>query len=102
MATRKVYDAVATVGTYKDRQTGEEKKRRVNVGAVFENDQGQLSMRLEMVPVGKEWSGWISFYEPRGDRQGTTRRVTAPAGGQPAPEPPQGGAGDTEEDDIPF
>ena len=97
MANRKVYDAVATVGTYKDKQTGEEKKRRVNVGAVFENDQGQLSMRLEMVPIGGEWSGWISFYEPRNDRQGTTRTVT-----RPPEEPPQAGAGDVEGDDIPF
>ena len=56
---RKVYDAVATVGEYKDRETGETKKRRVTVGAVFEDDEGRLSMKLETVPIGKEWSGWL-------------------------------------------
>ena len=52
---KKIYDAVATVGTYKDRN-GEEKKRYVNVGSVFENDKGQLSLKLDSVPVGNEWS----------------------------------------------
>lgn len=66
MATKK-YDAVATVGKYTNRN-GDEKKRYLNVGAVFENDDGQLSMKLEALPVGQEWSGWISFYIPK-DRE---------------------------------
>ena len=60
---RKIYDLVATVGTYTDKQ-GNEKKRYVNVGAVFEGDKG-MSMKLETLPVGPEWSGWLSFYEPK-------------------------------------
>ena len=69
---RKIYDAVATVGTYKDRN-GEEKKRYVNVGNVFENDKGQLSLKLDSVPVGNEWSGWVSFFEPK-ERDGQQRQ----------------------------
>lgn len=63
MATKK-YDAVATVGEYKDK-SGDTKKRYVNVGAVFENDRGDLSLKLETIPVGPNWSGWVSFYPPK-------------------------------------
>lgn len=61
---KKKYDAVATVGSYKD-NNGNEKKRYVNVGTVFENDKGQLSFKLDAVPVGPEFSGWISFFDPK-------------------------------------
>lgn len=61
---KKVFDAVATVGKYTDKQ-GNEKKRFVNVGAAFEDDQGRLSIKLETIPVGPEWSGWISLYPPK-------------------------------------
>jgi len=64
MATHKKYDAVATIGTYKDHD-GSEKKRYLNVGTVFESDEGRLSMKIDAVPVGQEWSGWISFFEPK-------------------------------------
>ena len=65
---KKKYDAVATVGKYKNNQ-GEEKKRYLNVGTVFEGDDGRLSMKMEALPVGTEWSGWISFYEPKDNGQ---------------------------------
>ena len=77
---KKIYDAVAIVGTYKDRN-GEEKKRYVNVGSVFENDKRQLFLKLDSVPVGNEWSGWVSFFEPKErdgqERQGPGRDVSA-------------------------
>lgn len=68
MASRKTHDAVATVGTYKDRN-GNEKKRYINIGSVFTDDDGRLSLKLDSVPVGPEWSGWVSFYEPK-EREG--------------------------------
>jgi hypothetical protein len=55
---------VATVGEYTDRQ-GQKKKRYLNVGAVFENDKGELSLKIESIPVGGEWNGWVSFYVPK-------------------------------------
>lgn len=105
MATIKKYDAVATVGTYKDRQTGEDKKRYVTVGAVFEGDDGRLSLKLDAVPCSPDWSGWISFYEPDRNQQGrgnnTPRQQSAPpqrsAGNQ---QPPADDFQD--DDDIPF
>ena len=72
MASRKTHDAVATVGTYKDR-SGNEKKRYVNIGSVFTDDDGRQSLKLDSVPVGPEWSGWISFYEPKEREQSDNR-----------------------------
>lgn len=63
MASRIVYDVVATNGTYTI--NGEEKKRYVTCGKVFENDQGHLSIKLDTIPAGPEWSGWFSLFEPK-------------------------------------
>lgn len=63
MATKK-FDVVANVGEYTNRQ-GETKKRYLNIGAVFENDQGHMSIKLECVPLGPEWSGWANLYVPK-------------------------------------
>jgi hypothetical protein len=75
MASRKTHDAVATVGTYNDRN-GNEKKRYVNVGSVFTDDDGRQSLKLDSVPVGPEWSGWVSFYEPK-ERESSDNRSGA-------------------------
>ena len=64
MASKKKYDAVATIGEYTNGQ-GETKKRYQNVGTVFENDDGKLSLKLDAIPVGPGWSGYISFYDPK-------------------------------------
>lgn len=62
---RKKYDLVATVGTYKDRQTGEEKKRYMQCGCIFESEDGRMAIKLDGLPVTPEWSGWIQLFEPR-------------------------------------
>ena len=98
MAAKRKYDAVATVGTYRT-AGGEEKKRYANVGVVFEDDQGRLSLKLDTIPCGPGWSGFISFYEPKD--QGQQRQ---------SPQQPQSPRANTEskaqwEDDgdsIPF
>jgi len=63
MATKK-FDAAVSTGEY-TAADGTTKKRWMNVGVVFENDNGQLSLKLETVPVGPGWSGWISFFTPK-------------------------------------
>ena len=88
---KKIYDVVATVGKYTDNQ-GNEKKRYVNVGAVFESDKG-MSMKLETLPVGPEWSGWLSFYEPK-------QRESAPQESKPGANVPAVGYDDG--GNIPF
>ena len=106
MAARKKYDAVATVGTYKDRQTGEEKKRYANVGTVFESDDGRLSLKLDTVPVGPGWSGYIQFFEPdrergAGDRKEAPRNMSVPSNRQQA-QKSSGQAPADDDDFIPF
>lgn len=59
---KKIYDAVATIGEYKNKQ-GETKKNFLNVGTVFENDKGAISLKLNAIPVS--FSGWINFYVPK-------------------------------------
>ena len=108
MAIKK-YDAVATIGEYKDRNR-ETKKRYVNVGSVFENDKGNLSLKLDAVPMGQEWTGWISFFEPKerdanrnpmGGTDRTAAEVTRkPVGQQTRDNSASDGPDDS--DDIPF
>jgi hypothetical protein len=64
--TKKIYDLVATVGEYTNKTTGEKKKRTINVGSVFQKDDSYMFIKLESIPVGPEWSGWLSCYEPKG------------------------------------
>ncbi len=72
MATVK-YEAVATVGTRKDG-----KKNYVRIGTVFETDKG-LSLKLDSIPAGNEWNGWVSFFDPkpREDRQSTPKAASS-------------------------
>lgn len=64
---QKTHDLVATVGKYTDRE-GNEKKRFQKCGSAFSDDQGRLSLKLDAVPVGQEWSGWLSLYDVDRDR----------------------------------
>lgn len=82
----KRYDVVAATSTYTDRE-GNEKKRWITCGAVFEKE-GRLSLKLECVPVG-EWNGFFSLFEPR------------PLG-QQAPTPKADEPPPFEDDRIPF
>jgi hypothetical protein len=62
MAMKPYRQAVAVTGTYTDRQ-GAEKKRYVNVGTLFQYDDGGFALKLDTVPVGQGWNGFVSFYE---------------------------------------
>lgn len=64
-------DAVASVGKYKDKD-GNERTRFQRVGGAFvsENDNGEkrVSIKLDVLPLGREWNGWLSIY-PRKDKR---------------------------------
>ena len=62
---KKAFDVVATTGTYQS--GGQEKKRYTTCGAAFTDDQGRISIKLETVPVGPGWSGWLSLYPVKED-----------------------------------
>ena len=73
-------------GTFKDRNTGEEKKAYNDVGAVFINDEtGLITVKLDTVPVSPEWSGWL-YCNPGHNRVPSEEEGGRPAAGQdPAP-----------------
>jgi hypothetical protein len=65
----KVYDVVAIVGKRKD-----DKPNYVKVGAVFQNDKG-MSMKLDSIPAGGEWNGWLNFFEPKERSSATSAAI---------------------------
>jgi hypothetical protein len=75
-------------GTYTDRQ-GAEKKRYANVGTLFQYEDGGFALKLDSIPVGDGWNGFVSFFdlETKGDT-----KTTASAGRQAA----------DMDDEIPF
>lgn len=99
----KKYDAVATIGEYTNKQ-GEKKKRYLTVGAVMEGDDGRMALKLDALPTNPDWSGWISFYEPKQQEGGYQQRPAPQRQERRAPTQYQGQAGGSldEEDDIPF
>lgn len=105
------HDVTATIGEYTDNQTGEKKKRYLTVGKGFTDDQGRISLKLEAVPVGPEWSGWLSLYPADRGRQRQAPQASQPAEKQyhernkaanpPRAEAPKGWDNEAEEE-IPF
>ena len=78
---------VASNGKYTDAQ-GNEKNRYFTVGRAFIRDDKSITVKIDAMPVGNEFSGWLNFYDLDEDRQ------QKPAA-QPVPAP----ADDT---DLPF
>jgi hypothetical protein len=70
MSAKRTHDLVATVGEYTNRQTGETKKRYQNCGSAFTNDDGNISIKLEALPLSKDWSGFLSLYPVKEQEQG--------------------------------
>jgi hypothetical protein len=94
MATLK-YEVTASVGTYKDRATGEDKKQWRRIGSIFESDKG-LSLKLDCIPVGQEWTGWASLFEPKQEGRDRTPAdaYRKPAGSMKSAQ--------QDDDEIPF
>lgn len=80
------YRVMASTGEYTDRD-GQTKKRWQQCGAVFEKD-GRLSLKLESLPVGPDWSGWFSLFEPDNDKPKPQARRQAPPDFDDMNEPP--------------
>ena len=55
-------EAVAVVGSYTDR-TGAEKKRYQKVGTLFVYDDGNQVLKIDALPISKEWTGFVSFFD---------------------------------------
>ena len=51
---------MATTGTYTDRN-GQEKRRYLTVGKLFQRDDGSMSMKIDAIPVN--FDGWLNAYD---------------------------------------
>lgn len=99
---KKIRDAVIKVGTYTD-HTGKEKGVFKNIGSMFKNDDGTVSLKVDSMPVGEAaayWTGWINFYETDEVRQANAAKGIADARKAMQPEPKTLEA--PPHDDIPF
>lgn len=83
-----IYEASAIADVYKDKTTGEERKRWVKCGVVMETSSGGMALKLESLPV--KFDGWLQFYAPK-PKETIQQPNSAPAQQQSAGE-----------DDIPF
>ncbi len=109
MATRAISDLAVKVGSYTDRN-GEQKNRYVNVGKIFQKDDGSkfIAINRTFNPAGvpnpdhKEMLV-LSTFEIR-DRDDAGQRTQSPAPA-PAPKPASNGGAsgfDDMDSDIPF
>jgi hypothetical protein len=62
------HDLSVKTGEYQDRQTGQTKGRWLRIGTAFQHDDGGISIKLDCVPVGQDWDGWVSMF-PRDQNQ---------------------------------
>jgi len=94
--SKPTHDVVATTGEYQSQ--GETKKRYVTIGKCFTDDQGRQSIKLDSIPVGPGWSGWVSLYPVREREPAGQRPDPRPA----APKPAHRGDEPVDDDDVPF
>jgi hypothetical protein len=59
--------AVVTNGKYM--KDGQEKTRYLTVGKLLQRDDGSVCLKLDALPVGGDFEGWINFYDLDEDRQ---------------------------------
>lgn len=96
MKMRPKFDAMASCDKYKDKD-GNEKTRYVKVGTIFEREDGSICMKMEALPVSKDWNGWVNFFEVKrfgSGEGGQGKPASAPA---PTKEEPAG-----DQEDLPF
>tara|TARA_Y100000310_G_scaffold83131_1_gene79808 strand:+ start:2760 stop:3014 length:255 start_codon:yes stop_codon:yes gene_type:complete len=75
MSMKPIKRAVATVGKYTD-NNGQEKTRYQRVGTLMKRDDGSVCLKLDCVPIGPEFTGWVNFYDIEEKQQ---QQASAPA-----------------------
>jgi hypothetical protein len=85
---KRIKKAVASVGKYTNRD-GQEKTRYHNVGTLFKREDGSVCLKLDAVPVGPDFEGWINFYDLEESSSREKPEAATPAK-------------DVESDDVPF
>lgn len=73
---KKVKRLVASGGKYV--VDGVEKTRWVPVGTMFKREDGNFSIKLDSIPVGSDFNGWISLFDFEEERRPTPPPVSQP------------------------
>jgi hypothetical protein len=66
-------DVIAAVGEYTNAQ-GQTKKRFVKVGSAWDKGQQGFSIKLDTIPAGNDWDGWLTARVPL-ERQDKPRQA---------------------------
>jgi len=69
---------VASNGKYTD-ANGNEKNRYITVGRAFLRDDKSVCIKIDSMPVGPEFSGWLNLYDLDEERQAVAATAPAPA-----------------------
>ncbi len=49
--------------------TADDKNRYPKIGTAFKDDRGQISIKLDTLPVSSgRWDGWVNIFPPRGPK----------------------------------
>ncbi len=76
MAAKATHNIVVKTGEYTCHRTGQTKARWLNIGKVFRHDDGKTSIKLDAIPLLKDWDGWARVY-PIEDNQQITPQEQA-------------------------
>ncbi len=103
MALKKRFDCVAVTGDYKDRD-GNNKKRYLNIGSIFEREDGSICQKIDALPMGTDWlvNGWVNFYPPKDDNQPRQQPRQQTPQPQTQPQTQNQNQSYDQNDDIPF
>jgi len=45
------------------------KAKYPRIGSAFEDTEGRISIKIDTLPVGTNWSGWVNVFPPKDDEQ---------------------------------
>ena len=65
-------------GEYYDQATGQNKNRWLPIGKVFRRDDGNTSIKLDCIPIFKDWDGWVSAFPIDQNRQSGPANLAQP------------------------
>lgn len=72
---------VVANGEYQD-NNGETKTRWVQIGTLLKGDGDKLSIKLDCMPVGNEWNGWVQCFKMDDEKaKGNSRKADNPKPG---------------------
>lgn len=63
MGMKHIKNGYTKVGEYTD-NTGATKSRFLTISKLFKRDDGSITLKIDSIPVGAGWDGWINFSDP--------------------------------------